>query len=321
MFQAVVAPIACLVVLAWLLVGGFLYRALFGSRARTVSARTEAVDDTLVRLRGRNPVVLVPIANPDRAESLLQFAHALTTPGVGRVLTLTVARRPDDSDVDKAIEAYGQSEAVLRHAVETAAKFGRVFEGVVLLAPDVGQAIARTARERHPETVLLGMSDLSKPGGNLLLEEIISRTAADVVVLNAPPLWSLGAAHRVLLPVAGGAPHDPLRARVLGMLLRDDHREAKILRVLSPEDDPDLARRELREQAEDLGLGVDACIVDEGTDSAESIIRHSADADLLILGFGAVGGRRRILGPFAQRVIGGSHCPVVAIAQARPRFR
>ncbi|MHC4223054.1 MAG: amino acid permease [Planctomycetota bacterium] len=320
-FQVVVVPLACLVVLAWLFVGGLLYRARFGSHARTVSARTEAVDDTLVRLRGRNPLVLVPIANPKRAESLLQFAHVLTTPVVGRVLTLTIARRPSDSDVDKAIEAYGQSEAVLRHAVQTAAKLGRAFEGVVLLAHDVGQAIARTAGERHPETVLLGMSDLSKPGGNELLDEIISRTSADVVVLNAPSLWSLDAAHRVLLPVAGGAPHDPLRARVLGKLMRDEHREAKVLRVLSPGDDHALAARELREQAEDLGLGSDACILDKGTDSAESIIRHSADADLLILGFGALGGRRRILGPFAQRVIGESHCPVVAIAHARRRFR
>jgi len=322
-FQASVTPLACLVVLAWLVVGGVLYRALFGARARTVSARTEAVDDTLVRLRGRNPLVLVPIANPARAEPLLRFAHALITPGVGRVLTLTVARRPADGDVQKAIEEYGHSEAVLRHAAETAARLDRPFEGIVISATDVGQAIAGAAGERHPETVLLGMSDMSRPGGNALLEEIIARTSADVVVLHAPPQWSLDSVHRVLLPVAGGTPHDPLRARVLGMLLRDGEKKARVLRVRAPQDDRALAERELREQAEDLGLGADSCVLEEGTDAAGAILRQSAEADLLILGFGAVGGRRRIFGPFAQRVIGEARCPVVAIAHARPtgRFR
>ncbi len=322
-FQAVVVPAASLVVVVWLLVGGLLYRSLFGVRARTVSARTEAMDDVLVRLRGRNPLVLVPIANPARAEALLRFGYALATPGVGRVLALAVVRHDPSRGAEAGIAAAAQAQEALRHAVEAACRMERPFEGVVLVAPDVGQAIARTAAERRPETVLLGMSEPKHPEGLALLEEIIARTAADVVVLHAPPAWSIDHAKRLLLPVAGGAPHDPLRARVLGMLLRDGPeggRRTRILRVLTPGEDRADADRDLENQADDLGLGPESCVTEEGTDPAETILRHSADADLLILGFGAKGdGRRRILGPFAQRVIGESSCPVVAIAQAGPR--
>ena len=46
----------------------------------------------LARLRGRSPLVLVPIANPERAASLVDVAATLRTPGTGRVLLLSVVR-------------------------------------------------------------------------------------------------------------------------------------------------------------------------------------------------------------------------------------
>jgi nucleotide-binding universal stress UspA family protein len=318
-FQAAIVPLAAVVALVWLLIGGALYRSIFGARARTVSARTEAWDDQLIRLRGRNPLVLVPVANPDRAEPLLRFANALATPGVGRVLVQTVLPHDPARGPEAGLKAFARMAPVLPRCLEAACRMERAFEAVVQLAPDVGPAIARMAAERRPETVLLGMSDLTQPGGLALLEEIIASTAADVVVLKAPAAWSLESVKRVLLPVAGATPHDPLRARVLGMLLREGGREATLLRVLRPGEDRLEAERDLRHQAEDLGLGPDRCAIEEGTDAADTICKASADADLMILGFGTHGGRRRLMGPFAQRVVGGAACAVVAVAQARAR--
>jgi nucleotide-binding universal stress UspA family protein len=318
-FQAVVVPKACVVVLAWLLLGGGLYRSIFGARARTVSARTEAWDDQLVRLRGRNPLVLVPIANPDRAEALLRFAYALATPGVGRVLVLTVVPQDPAKGAEAGLAAFARVQAALPRCVEAACRLGRAFEGTVLVVKDVLQAIAHTAAVRGPETVLLGMSNMAQGGSVALLEGIIASTVADVAVLNAHPGWSLDGAKRLLLPVAGGAPNDPLRARVLGTLMREGGREATILRVLMPGEDRAEAERDLRRQADDLGLDPGRCAIDESADAVDAIVRRSADADLVILGFGAQGGRRRIMGDFALRIVGGAKCAVVAIAQARPR--
>jgi len=167
--------------------------------------------------------------------------------------------------------------------------------------------------------VLLGMSNMAESHGLALLEGIIGSTSADVAVLNAPPGWSFEGAKRLILPVAGGAPNDPLRARVLGTLLREGGREATILRVLTPGEDRAEAERDLRRQADDLGLGPDRCAIEESADAVAAIVRRSGDADLLILGFGAQGGRRRLMGDFALRIVGGARCAVVAIAQARAR--
>jgi len=318
-FQAAIVPAASAVVVVWLILGGALYRSIFGARARTVSARTEAWDDQLVRLRGRNPLVLVPIANPDRAEALLRFAYALAAPGVGRVLVLTVVPQDPTKGGEAGLAAFSRVQAALPRCVEAACRMGRTFEGTVLVVKDVRDAIARTAAERAPETVLLGMSNMAQAGGLALLEGIIGSTSADVAVLNAPPGWSLDGVRRVLVPVAGGAPNDPLRARVLGTLLREGGRNARILRVLAPGDDRGDAERDLHRQAEDLGLGPDSCLIEEGSDAVAVIVSQSAEADLLILGFGAQDGRRRIMGDFALRIVGGARCAVAAIAQARAR--
>ena len=40
----------------------------------------------MVRLRGRSPLMLVPVHNPQNAAALVQLASVLTPPGVGKVL-------------------------------------------------------------------------------------------------------------------------------------------------------------------------------------------------------------------------------------------
>jgi APA family basic amino acid/polyamine antiporter len=311
-FGIALEPVASLVVLTWLGLGGILYAAAFRRSAITVSARTEAFDADLIRLRGRTPLVLVPIANPQRAEPLVRLAEALVTPGVGRAMVLTVARYQPQDMPQSGLEAYGQAEHAVARAVAAACDLGRPFEGVVLLATDVTDAIAGIAAERRPETILLGMSSLAEASGTALLDRIIARTTADVVVLKAPPAWALDGVRKILIPVAGETPHDPLRARLLAAMLQDGRRSAALLRVLGPGGDVERARRHLLVQGDDLGLQAESCIVEESKDPIGTIVHYSESADLIVLGLG----RHRLIGKFARAVVEGAACPVIAIAQA-----
>ncbi len=65
------------------------------------------------------------------------------------------------------------------------------------------------------------------------------------------------------------------------------------------------------------GLPEGNIIIEESVNPVEAIVRHSREADLILLGLGQRGGRTRLIGDFALAVVGGAHCPVVAIAQAR----
>ncbi len=318
-FQAFEVPEASLVVCAWLMLGCGLYLTKLRHSARTVSARSETFDADLIRLRGRAPLVLVPIANPESAEPLVYLGQALAAPGVGRVLALGVAEF-DPARPDSGEDAYKSVEAAMRMAVRAASKLGRPFEGVVRLASNAPQVIVQTAAERRPETILFGMSNMDAEGGTDFLEGVIQGTRCDVVVLNAPMGWSLNSVSTVLVPVATGAsPHNPLRARVLGMLMRERNCAVRLLQVVGDDGDDKEARRGLLRHADDLGLPDSSCLMVRSSDPAGTIIDQSQTADLVVLGLGNSHGRRRLIGDFAREVVGGAACPVVAIAQVRQR--
>ncbi|GIW72050.1 MAG: hypothetical protein KatS3mg102_1592 [Planctomycetota bacterium] len=315
-FQAAQVPAAALVAAVWLLAGGALYLGYFRRAAVAVAARAEALDADLVRLRGRRPLVLVPLANPERAEALMSFAHALAVPGAGRVLALGIAAHAGEPA--GALAAYDRVQAALRRALAASARHGRGFEAVVRLEPDVPAGIAAVVRERHPEVLLLGMSRLEEPAGTALLDQLIEQTAADLAILQAPAGWELDASvRRVLVPVAGQASHDRLRARVVGTLVREGARTVRLLRVLAPGADRTRAEQLMLLEAEDMGLSHAQCTIVEAADAAAAVLEHAAAADLLVLGLGRRRGRRVLIGEFVLQVARHAPCPLLALAGAR----
>lgn len=316
--QLATRPLASAVVLAWIGLGTLFYRTRLRRGALTADALAEAWDENLLALRGRTPRVLVPIAHPERAEPLVSLADALVPSERGRVIGLCVAPARDGVAADEA--ARDGALAAARAALAAAASLGRPFECDLVLAPDVVTAVARAARERRPETVLLGMADLSAPGGLSLLEEIVAATPADLVVLNAPPNWRPAAVRRLLVPFAGRSPHDPLRARLVGRFQRGGA-EAVLLHVTGEGTERARAQRRLAEGADDLGIPRERCRLEATGDPIEAILRHAAEADLVLLGFAAASGRRRLFGRFALEVIARAPCPVIAVARAEGESR
>ena len=64
-YQGVSVPAAGKIAVVWLSVGMLLFLFIFARRARVADASSSALDPELMQLRGRNPLVLVPIANPE----------------------------------------------------------------------------------------------------------------------------------------------------------------------------------------------------------------------------------------------------------------
>ncbi len=98
MFQSVAVPSAGALAAIWLALGAILYMTQLAPRARVVDASAEAGDPQIVRFRGRSPLVLVPIANPASAASLVTMADAIAPHAVARVLLLSVVRPPEEVD-------------------------------------------------------------------------------------------------------------------------------------------------------------------------------------------------------------------------------
>ncbi len=198
LFQAVAVPAAGIISVVWLGLGGLLYWALLARRARVVDASAEALDPHLLQMRGRSPLVLVPVANPQNAAALVTVAQALSPPGVGRVLLLSVVRTPEEGwQAGEPPQSLLDTRAVLQEAVTASFAAGLSPEALTTIAPQPWPEIIRVSRVHLCESLLLGLSDVNSAH----LEELISSVACDVVVLHAPPDWQLEAVHRVLVPI------------------------------------------------------------------------------------------------------------------------
>ncbi len=297
LFQAVVVPAAGAIAFIWLGFGVILYMALFAGSAEAVDASAEAANPQLSQLRGRSPLVLVPIANPANAHGLVTIADAIAPPVVGRVVLLTVMRRPEQSAIapGETPQVLLDGQAVVREALTESLLIGQQPETLMTIADDPWEEIARVARIRKCESLLLGMASLKAHEHVARLEVLLNKVDCDIVVMRARSGWTLSSISRVVVAVGQKTGHDDLRARLLGSLWRSRKCPVHFVRVL-PADTPVAAleaaeRALLRFAQEETASEVSAEVIasDEGPDALADVAKEN---ELLVLGLTRSHGRR-----------------------------
>ena len=319
LFQGFTVPAAGLITGAWLVAGFFCYLWLFGQRARIYDAASEFADPDLLELRGRSPLVLVPIANPANAGTMALLAACIAPPRVGRILLLNVARMPgsedpnDDTDLQITADVIFQSmSAAMRERVRV--------EGLATLARDPWIEIERVARTHRCASVLLGMSNLADDEVRKGLETLVQRLTGNVVIFRSPPQWYPRAVRRVLVPIGGRIVHNALRARLLQGLHRrvDDELEVYYLSVVPTGTTEQECQRIKRLWS--------TLVTDETrarshvntiqSDDVSSAIREAAEhVDLLVLGLNSADPRKHVFGSLTTRVVQDVDCAVMVIGQ------
>ncbi len=320
-FQAFAVREAGIVAVSWLGIGLLLYLTLLAPGARLVDVREEARDPDLARLRGRSPLVLVPIANPASAASLVDVAATVRTPAVGRVLLLSIVRAPDEP-LDEDHPTLRAARRVLGESLHRSLESSLVPETLFTIASDVWSEIARVASGYGCETVLLGLPSLTEPGVEPRLGGLIAELDADVVIVRAPHRWHMADAKRVLVPLGGQRDHSHLRARLLSSLSRSGERSVTFLHTCPSSASPDARRRlerDLRALARDEAAGPHEVVVEYTEERDDALVRRAADADLVVMGIERGGRGRRVLGRLALAVARGTSVPLVLISRRRTR--
>ncbi len=319
-FQAFAVPEAGTVVLTWLAIGAALYLTLFATGASQADAAAEARDPDLARLRGRSPLVLVPIANPARAASLVDVAATLRTPGTGRVLLLSVVvPEPGGSLRDRP--ALRDAEAILGESLHRSMESSLVPETLFTIAKDRWSEIGRVARVHDCESVLMGLPDLSEPGMEGSLERVLGGLEVDAVIVRAPRRWRMDEAHRVLVPIGGRREHSHLRARLLSSLSRSGERSVTFFRVVpqaTSQEDMRRVERDIRGLARDEAVGPFQVEIEATDQPVEAIVRRAADADLVVIGMQRRERGQRPLGELALSIAQKTSVPLVLISR-RPQ--
>ena len=315
-FQGFAVPSAGLITTVWLGFGGILYLLIFSRRAQVVDASAEALDPQLVRLRGKSPLVLVPIANPANAEAMVGVANALAPPNMGRVLLLSVVAAPKEWQPDECPRQLLDAQAVLRESLTASFLSGMSPEALTTIAPRPWPEIIRVSRIHRCESILLGFSNFTEEVIENNLEQLMGKVDCDVVVLRAPPGWRLSEVRHVLVPVGGRNVHDQLRARLLGSICRTGRREITFLKIMSEHTSREVcnkarqalsrfAREEVRDNAQ--------VIVLPSNDVAEEITRYATKSDLVILGLQRLSRRRKVFGDITLRIARDTSCGIIMI--------
>lgn len=306
LFQAIAVPSAGAIAALWLGFGVILYLSLFAGRAQAVDAAAEAANPELTQLRGRSPLVLVPIANPTSAPGLVTVASALAPPTVGRVVLLNVMKRPDPARLvrGRAPDVLEASQAVVREALTASLLSGQQPETLMTIADEPWAEIVRVARIRKCESLLLGMTSLEEPEHVEHLEHLLNDVECDTVVMRAPPHWALEATTRIVVAVGHDPAHIGLRARLLGSLRRSGERPVHFVRVV-PADTPAAgiaaAQEELAIFAAEETPGTATAQVIAGDDVAATIADLVGEGELLVLGLMRHRGRR-LFGEMALQI-------------------
>ena len=315
-FQSVVVPSAGLVAAAWLTLGTCLYLLVFSRRARVADAAAEALDPNLLRSRGRNPLVLVPIANPASVASLVALASAMAPRRLGRVLLLYVAERPAAWSADEPPPQLKYAQEVLGQALSISFRSELAPQALTTIADEPWEEIRRVAGIYSCESLLLGLGDLSAEVGakEHHLAWLLREVTSNVVVLGAPQGWQLDSVRRVLVPAGGRRDQSYLRARMLGALSRTHALEITYLGIADPDgsNERELARS-LRQLVEDEASGNSRVEVVRHDSVIEAIVDAARDADLVILGLQR---RGKALGAVTTRIARDAGTAVLLIGQS-----
>ncbi len=329
-FQAFTVYQAGTVVVSWLGIGIVLYLVLLAPGARLADASAEARDPDLARLRGRSPLVLVPIANPASAASLVGVAATLRTPGSGRILLLSVVGPPagvtsemssGSADGDPTNNVLADAQTILGESLRRSFERATVAETLFTVAADPWLEIIRVARLHACETVVLGAPQMAAPGVGAKLEELVNTLVSDVVVVRAPHRWRIAEMRRVLVPLGGRRDHGRLRARMLASLTRADNCFITFLGTVPPGITAEARRRAERaihSLARDEAEGQYEVLVEESATPGEAILRHALETDLVLMGMQRGPGRGRALGDLAMQIAGATTTPLILIGGRRP---
>lgn len=283
--------------MVWLGLGGLLYAALFSDRAETYDAFEEARDPLLARMRGRNPLVLVPVANPHTAQGMVEVAAALAPPRVGRVILLQVM----PSAQGQSLPALSGAQLVMAQALSAAMAAGHRPEGLVTIAEQPWREIARVVRSHGCAGLVVGVPrDLDRLIDGPL-EMLLNDLDCDVTVVRCDDGWSPRTVQRVLVPVGRKGYDVEMRARVLGSLQTASRPQITWVTVIEPgataAQEAD-SRRLLLQIARDNVYGDPMLTVVRHADPVEAIAKLAAAHDLLVLGMHRNDDGKRRFGEF-----------------------
>ena len=235
--------------------------------------------------------LMVPVANQENAERLIDTAIDIARGKSMRILALHVVEVPPQiplSEGDCLVEDDGEEEQTLDTAVEQAEDAGVEAESQMRYARDTATGIVGAVDAYGADAMLVGWRGRPRRRDIILgsfLDRVLGEAPCDVFVKRIrTPSRDIGS---VLVPVAGG-PHCELAAELTCVIASQHDAEVCLLHVQNPDED------DSQEDASDIFQNYESIFADTDIRVESTVVRseHVAGAvtdettkyDLTILG-------------------------------------
>ena len=324
MFQY--SALAWYTVVGWLLVGFAIYYVWAKGRQSEERVAPVVLADR-ARERTSQYRVLVPVANPDTAEDLIDLGAAVARAHDGEVIVLHAITVPRQSPLEVGRRYVDQArERIVDRAVEMLRERGVQASAVVRIGRAPATTILKEVEEQDVDTVVMGWRGEPNDPETVLgdnLDRVLRRASCNVLVLRAA-----GVAHlaTVVVPVrdTGQAAY---QLEVAHMLRDAFDTEIELLHLVPPDaNEPerkkrrsDLARRLAEAPREDRSPDelAEAIEFDAVSNVPRHIARLSTDDHLVLFGAAEEGWFRRIvLGARSRQIAQSAEGPILLAKRA-----
>ena len=265
--------------------------------------------------------VLIPVAAPKSTGPLIRLADLISGPGKPdrRIYALHLRRPVDRPEFRSGLREAQQepSDETLRTLMAIAESHQVPVELISFMSRNVPRDIARIARERQADLVLIGFHQpvfsRSLLGGTV--RRILTTAPADVAVLVDRGF--LGA-QRVLVPFLGGR-HDRLAMEIAGRFAANAKAEVTVLHVTAPKGgEPALHAKAAVDRVfndPSQPLPVQFRVI-ESADPAGTVIEQSAEFDLVVIGIAEEWGlESQLFGLRRERIAAGTPASLLIVRQ------
>ncbi len=282
----------------WVLAGYGIFHFYASRREREKDLTPVIARETSVVDRGKFSV-LVPVANPETAETLLTVANRLLRLEDGNLLLAHVITLPDQTPLSGGREFIEEARPLLDRVAEMAERMGMAPNTIVRLAHKPADAIIDTVSDTSANFAVLGWAGRSRDSRTVIgstIDKIVKDANANVVVVRGDVQMP---ARRILVPVQHPQ-HGNLIAQFAAAMTTEEDSYIEMLHVVDKDTSSaeraaaarnmrEAIRGSISEQVEATGASVDRLkrrfrIRIQAGDVVETINKSSKDFDLVIIG-------------------------------------
>ena len=178
------------------LVGIITRTDLIRAEANQLTGKTVEIgpkpEPSYVVYQTRSPAVgkgrlLVPLANPQTAEAILQLAAAIARDRNYEIECLQVVLVPRHNSPAETPVKTTKSRRLLRKAERWGRQWDIPIHTQIKVAQDVAQAILETIKERHIDLIVMGWNGSASKSGRILgsvVDTIIGEASCDTVLVK-----------------------------------------------------------------------------------------------------------------------------------------